>query len=214
VFGVHLRRYPTALLQPVNHGFDALLGHPKAALLQPINRNFDALLRQDKAALLQPLNHGFLRPLAPLPDYRLAAGKPRYWRPLAPLQVCPLAANKAHHSAHLRRYRTALLRSETNLQTPLSCPVNGLLSCNPQAHHPRLQTSYLLAPSCTKFPPICGQLRQPPCCLNQPTQSSRRRFCAPFLGCPLATRKHTIHSYEPLTSWRPLAPSFRLFVAE
>jgi hypothetical protein len=135
------------------------LRQPKTALLQPINHGFYALLRQNKAALLQPINHGFWRPLAPLPDCPLAAGKPRCWRPPAPPQGCPLAIYKPHHNAHLRRYRTALLRSETNLQTPLSCPVNGLPSCNSKAHHPRLQTSYLLAPSCTKLPPICGRLR-------------------------------------------------------
>jgi hypothetical protein len=206
VFGAHLRRCRAALLQPVTH----VVG----ALLQPINHGFDALLRQDKAALLQPRNHGFWRPLAPIPDCPLAADKPHGWRPLAPPQGCPLAANKLHHSAHLRRYRTALLRSETSLQTPLSCPINGLPSCNPKAHHPRLQTSCLLAPSCTKFPPIrASRLGQPSCYPNQPTQTSKHRFCAPFLGCPLATQKHLTHGYKPLLSWRPLAPSFRLFVA-
>jgi hypothetical protein len=152
-FGAHLRRYRAALLQLVSHIVGALLRHHKAALLQPINHGFEALLRQDKAALLQPINHGFWRPLAPIPDCPLAADKPCGWRPLAPPQGCPLAANILHHGAHLHHYRTALLRSKTKLQTPLFCPVNGLPSCNPKAHHPRLQTSYLLAPSCTKFSP-------------------------------------------------------------
>jgi hypothetical protein len=200
VFGAHLHRCRAALLQPVTHVVGALLRHHKAALLQPTNHGFDALLRQDKAALLQPRNHGFWRPLAPIPDCPLAADKPRGWRPLAPgPQGCPLAANKLRHSAHLRRYRTALLRSETSLQTPLSCPVNELPSCNPKAHHPRLQTSYLLAPSCTKFPPTRGRLGQPSCCPNQPTQTSNTAFVHRFWAA-LLQPKSTLLTATNLSS--------------
>jgi hypothetical protein len=176
VFGAHLRRYRAALLQTVTHVVGALLCHHKAALLQHINHGFDAIFRQDKAALLQPKNHGFWRhPLASIPD-------------------CSLAANKPHNNAHLRRYRTALLRSETNLQTPISCPVNGLPSCNEKTHHPRLP--YLLSLGAALLHQVPAYswpiLGQPSCCPNQPTQTSKHGFCVHRFWAALLQPKSTL----------------------
>jgi hypothetical protein len=107
-------------------------------------------------------------PACTVTDCPLAANKPRCWRPLAPLQGCPLAANNNTTAAHLHCCRTALLWCKTNLQTPLLCTVVGLSSCNLKAHYSRLQTSYLLAPACTEFLPLCGRIRAALLLFNHP----------------------------------------------